>query len=235
MELIIFIDNTHEVNYVETNNDDSTITIVVDSKLKILNGLTLYQKSIYNYVKKKFNSNIIFIENDDEKNIKYKDDYSEGYYLLNNKYLIEKKINRNNWGSSDVDIIKLGYFKSLMEDNINGFTEEEKIKINEYNGIIKEYYNEIINNPIKSTFVSVVKKFLNLVEETKGKKFKCYISNKLFVVVINYFYTVDSGKFFETCISKLDEHSNDLRQEYREIYDPIILKKILLEKYNKKN
>lgn len=227
MDILIFTDINNNINLVPKKDFNNVLYQFTDTITQIFNP-SEFQKKIYSFVKEKFGLNMIFTDNDITS-----DDLVEGIYLLNNKYLVNKINNKNNWGSKIYTIIELGHFDILLYDSFNNNSELFKnidgdIITNIKNNLNNIYIN-LINNPDRSNVISSLNTLINLVPEVKGKLLKSYVINAIYIINLNYIHLIRNEKFTNTSYDKLKEYQEDVVVEHYKIFNPNIIK-LLYEK-----
>mgnify|MGYP001056582909 FL=1 len=224
MEVVVFINNnSNEYHHIPTNHID-------------INNIENLNEQMNNFLITKYNIFAKFVQED---NITHNNNHEEGYYVLKNGSLIKKHIYYNNWGSDETNIEKLGKFLFLRRESINCMSkrsDQESIEIiNKMDKIMTDFkilYDKS-NNKRKDT-VSIIRELLEISEETKGKIYKIFVINNIFVTVTNtidhFSNNISCNNFKRVTLEKIDELFKQLEKEYYDFFNPLIYKQILNNK-----
>lgn len=218
MEVIIFSNKNNEFFYIPTVDIDvKNIKEIEEQQTKFLNN--------------KLYINAIFSQENEEYIIK-NDQMLEGYYVIKNKLLIKKNINRNNWGTTKVNIEILGNFLFLKELSDNAILSLKHNEIDNLmsstNNILSEFLNDYKKNTDRKYVDRAIKEYISLMNTIKNRRNKCYIANEIYILITNYFQLYkNNSKFTAICIQKLDELMKEDINKYNEIFSPLIYKQVL--------
>lgn len=190
------------------------------------------EKNIDMFIQKKYQIVAKFINNVTKEDIAKNDEFSEYYYVINNREFIKKIFNKTNWGTKNIYIEELGIFKYMNYRyvDINLFTIDEQEKIIEIKNIIDGKCKEqIIDKKVVNKYIQFLMDiFSDCKKKNYSNKIQYYILNEMYAVIVNNHKLFENYTNFRTiCMRKLDDHVRVVSEKFFNIYNPTIYKQIL--------